>query len=239
MFQVSRASARTCMADVVTITIYEKLETGKRLWVVFNDAFHPSQDNPSKLVFVEPNVPSIVRQLYSVMVGRGAHQTTVSGASIINNLKMGEGGHGDAESEDYINSLIESYEPNREYYQDYGPHLARKHNDAYFLGCYDSDSFTMTSDELVATPSVELPAVWKQYEWIFNMVLYPENRPLALALTYAKRWRKRVMAKQRLRVLKRTYTIKHDLMAAAWHPVRMVDWCLDIEEHSELLRMAP
>jgi hypothetical protein len=227
------------MADVVTITIYEKTETGERFWVVLNDAFHPPLGKPSELIFVEPNVPIVVRQLYCVMVGRGAHQTTVSGASIIDNLKMGEGGHGDSESEDYINGLIESYEPNREYYQDYGPHLARKQNDAYFLGCYDSDSFTMTSDALVATPIVDLPAVWKNYEWIFNMLWYPENRPLALAHTYATRWRKRVVVKQRLRVLKRTDTIKQDLMAAAWHPVRMVDWCLDNEEHGELLRMAP
>ena len=68
MFQVSRASARTCLADVVTITIYEKLETKEKFWVVLNDVFHPPI--PSQLVFIEPNVPMVVRQF-----GRGYQQS--------------------------------------------------------------------------------------------------------------------------------------------------------------------
>jgi len=232
MFQVSRASARTCLADVVTITIYEKLETKERFWVVLNDVFHPPI--PSQLVFIEPNVPMVVRQLYSVMMARGAHQTTVIGQSLIDCLKMGEGGHGDSESEDFINDLIEEYDPNREYYQDFGPHLTRDHNDIYLLSSYDSDYINTLSEELIVTSIEELSAAWKHYEWIFNMVLYPKNRPFAMACTYAMRWRKRINTKQRLRVIKRNDIIKQDLMAAAWHPNRMMNWCLDNEEHNEL-----
>ena len=32
-------------------------------------------------------------------------------------------------------------------------------------------------------------------------------------------------------------TLKEDLMAAAWHPRRLVDWCMDTDERAEFLSM--
>ena len=226
--QITRVSARTCLNDAVTITICEQPETGKRSWNIFDDVCH---DHSYGLDFVEPKVPRIVRQLYGVMVGSGAHQTVLSGASIIQHLTSLH----HAENESYLNNIIEPYKPDRLYYQLYGPHLARPHNDLYDLGTGPWDERAFSGKE-VATSTATLLADWKYYEWIFEMVWYPKNRPLALAVAYAARWRRRAAAltQQRRRALERTALIKQELMAATWHPRRMVDWCLDTEEQGDL-----
>jgi len=40
--------------------------------------------------------------------------------------------------------------------------------------------------------------------------------------------------KARARALRRTEAVKQELVAAAWHPTRMSEWCLDTEERREL-----
>jgi hypothetical protein len=83
--KLTRVSARTCLNDAVTITICEQPETGQRSWHIYDDC-RSNSNSLNGLDFVEPKVPRIVRQLYGVMVGSGAHQTVLSGASIIQHL---------------------------------------------------------------------------------------------------------------------------------------------------------
>lgn len=39
------------------------------------------------------------------------------------------------------------------------------------------------------------------------------------------------------RQLARTVEIKKELMEAAWHPSRMMNWCLDTDEHQSICRL--
>jgi hypothetical protein len=39
------------------------------------------------------------------------------------------------------------------------------------------------------------------------------------------------------RARRRTEGVKRELVAAAWHPARMADWCLDDDERRELAEM--
>jgi hypothetical protein len=43
--------------------------------------------------------------------------------------------------------------------------------------------------------------------------------------------------KARARALLRTEAVKQELVAAAWHPKRMADWCMDDGERRELAEM--
>jgi hypothetical protein len=43
--------------------------------------------------------------------------------------------------------------------------------------------------------------------------------------------------KARARALLRTEAVKEELIAAAWHPARMTEWCLDTEERREFAEM--
>jgi hypothetical protein len=43
--------------------------------------------------------------------------------------------------------------------------------------------------------------------------------------------------KARARALRRTEAVKEELIAAAWHPKRMSEWCLDDGERRELAEM--
>lgn len=82
-------------------------------------------------------------------------------------------------------------------------------------------------------------ADWDHFQPIFDVLRRPRNRPFALAAMFADRWRRRVKSgrETRRRALERTHAIKEELMAAAWHPRRMVDWCMDTEEQDELRSM--
>ena len=81
-------------------------------------------------------------------------------------------------------------------------------------------------------------ADWHHFEEVFKMMRLSKNRPFALAAQFAHRWQRRVASGPRRRALERTHAIKQDLMAAAWHPRRMVDWCMDTEEQDELREFA-
>jgi streptogramin lyase len=43
--------------------------------------------------------------------------------------------------------------------------------------------------------------------------------------------------KARARALRRAEAVKEELVAAAWHPKRMADWCMDDGERRELAEM--
>jgi hypothetical protein len=40
--------------------------------------------------------------------------------------------------------------------------------------------------------------------------------------------------KRKTQTLKQTEKIKEELIACAWHPDRVMDWCFDVEELSEI-----
>jgi hypothetical protein len=67
-----------------------------------------------------------------------------------------------------------------------------------------------------------------------NVVLVPwdtENIGI-LALSEEK-----ALARARARALARTEAVKEELFAAAWHPARMAEWCLDTDERRELAEL--
>ena len=145
-----------------------------------------------ELVFVEPNIPRVVRQLYGVLIARGSCSTF----------------------------------NHRCVYDLYGPMLYSANTNA--LRCR---YHPMTSNVSVAQHKD-----WTHFEWIFKTLLLPHNRPFALAVAYGIRWHR--LATKRVeslrRALERMSAIKQELMAAAWHPRRMVDWCMDTDEQEEL-----
>jgi len=201
---LSIASARTTPRDQVNIKILDLIENGevsKRYWCLGSDVFVEDALfglRSPQLVFVEPNIPHVVRQLYGVMVARGSTFT--------------------------LDCSIDQF------YQLRGPMLDRANTNILSCRC-EHESCFLPKNGMFA----EQLADWTRFEWIFKMLWLPHNRPLALAVTLGARWRRLAASgMSRRRVLERTQMIKQELMAAAWHPRRMVDWCLDTDDQEEL-----
>jgi hypothetical protein len=97
------------------------------------------------------------------------------------------------------------------------------------VGIFNASATPPTYSELAGLPGNS------SYE---NGVLLADDRVLLLP------WRTRRIGilsfsdeKARARAHKRTQEIKQELIAAAWHPSRMLDWCLDNNDRCELAEM--
>ena len=205
----SIASAHTTLRNTVTITIIDLIERGEkclvkdRFWCLESDS-HVDNEKQTligwrspQLVFVEPNIPHVVHQLYGVMIARGS------------------------------NLIFDRF---IQLYQLRGPMLYLTSSEICTLGCEHESHFLPRQSVLA-----EKLADWTHFEWIFKMLWLPCNRPWAIAVTLGARWRKLASSRiMRRRALERIALIKQELMAAAWHPRRMVNWCMDTDEQEEL-----
>jgi len=195
---VTVATARTYRKETVDIAIFQDVSTKQRFWRVFSDTMLPEDIGPfSEMVFVEPDVPSLVRQLFGVMVGRRAKCV---------------------------------FEENTQTYHMYGASLVGSRK-LYHLG-YNNAAGILPNERLV----VQMRQ-WTNFEWIFDMLNLPRNRPFANAVLFGARWKRRATLDPCRRAHKRTALIKEELMAVTWHPHRMVAWCMDVEEHAEYVTL--
>jgi hypothetical protein len=76
-----------------------------------------------------------------------------------------------------------------------------------------------------------------RFRQIINMLYTPMNGPYLTAIRSGLLWRALVRAIIPRRNQARTAHLKAELMAAAWHPSRMVDWCLDTEDQADIKEM--
>jgi hypothetical protein len=203
---ISIASALTKPQNEMSITILDIIDDSKnvkkRCWClisthefvisrgIFQNGITTYNTHFPELVFVEPIIPRVVRQLYGVMIARDSYYK-----SDCNGV-----------------------------YDLCGPML------------YSANSDIIRCGYNPPTTGAQQLTDWTHFEWIFKTLLLPHNRPFALAVAYGIRWRRLATKRveSRRRALERMSAIKQELVAAAWHPRRMVDWCLDTDEQEEL-----
>lgn len=213
---MDRVAGRTIVDDTVEIAIIdywspESAAATQRFWYIYSSSPTGSpMGEPAAMIFREASVPLVVRQLYAVLKWYGADML---------------------------------YDAKLDVYTMLGPHLLRP-LDAHFrvkiciLGENISTAYLRQFEPVPQpTDAAKLTRIWSHFQWIFNLLLNDDYRPIARGFRAARRWRQVVAAGPKKRALARTDAIHEELIAAAWHPRRMVKWCMDCDEQREFGEM--
>lgn len=159
----------------------------------------------SDVIFLEHEVPFVLKQLRAILKGRGSYYAPV-----------------------YANSA-------RVTYDQYGPNLSGNSDEVRYIYNSNKDYGQINARALAEMPAKRRLEEWERAMPIFEALIMPINHCWISAIRAAKRWKVYVEnCRLRKRTIKRTEAVKQELIAAAWHPRRMVAWCLDTEEREEL-----
>lgn len=206
---------RTVLDDTVEIAIIEhydlEIASTRRFWHIYSSApIDPRlrSGNSAEMIFEEASVPRVVRQLYAILIWRGA-QTRY-----------------DAEEDKY--RLLGPHLCRYSQTPEGGPRL-------FIVGDYDPTSFLASFEPMPQmTAPGALAEMWPHFQWIFNIFNEDYYRPMIRLYRLARRWRQIAAAAPKKRALARTDAIREELIAVAWHPRRFREWCLDSDEQREL-----